>query len=85
MERNDTLGSVAAHSFALTARNGETILIPRVSLRFALGYDHIGLSARIDNRHTLHVNMPYAREHYIIYAVGEDYWRGVYRKKVPFL
>ena len=26
--------------------------------------------------YTLHVNMPYAREHYIIYAVGEDYLEG---------
>ena len=56
-------------------------MIPRVSLRFALGYDHIGLSARIDNRHTLHVNMPYAREHYIIYAVGGGIFGEIVSKK----
>ena len=51
-------------------------MIPRVSLRFTLGYDRIGLSARI--------NMLYAREHYIIYAVGEDYLEGSVSKKGSF-
>ena len=39
-----------------SVRNGETVLIPRVSLRFTLGSDRLGLSARIGDELYIHVS-----------------------------